>query len=108
MTKIPYNFHTVALRSIANDLAVADPRWARTVQLLRDAADELEAWQEHGDYFHKDRRYDPNFGDDKLCKCGHKYYRHFDTFEDMRPVGCKYCMCENGFELAEETNNDGT
>ena len=24
-------------------------------------------------------KYDPEFGDDKLCKCGHVYYRHFDT-----------------------------
>ena len=35
--------------------------------------------------------YDPNFGDQKLCKCGHHYYRHFDSYEDMNPVGCKYC-----------------
>jgi hypothetical protein len=37
--------------------------------------------------------YDPNFGDDKVCKCGHTYYRHFDSYEDMRSVGCKYCWC---------------
>lgn len=37
--------------------------------------------------------YDPNFGDDKECKCGHVYYRHFDTYENMKPVGCKYCGC---------------
>lgn len=37
------------------------------------------------------RGYDPNFGDDRLCKCGHPYYRHFDTYEGMSPVGCKYC-----------------
>lgn len=36
--------------------------------------------------------YDPKFGDDVLCECGHPYYRHFDTYEDMSPVGCKYCM----------------
>jgi hypothetical protein len=35
--------------------------------------------------------YDPAFGDDRLCECGHSYYRHFDTYEDMAPVGCKYC-----------------
>jgi len=35
--------------------------------------------------------YDPTYGDDVLCECGHAYYRHFDTYEDMRPVGCKYC-----------------
>jgi hypothetical protein len=37
--------------------------------------------------------YNPQFGDDKLCACGHRYYRHFDTYEDMAPVGCKYCGC---------------
>jgi len=35
--------------------------------------------------------YNPDFGDDKLCVCGHTYYRHFDTYDDMEPVGCKYC-----------------
>ena len=29
----------------------------------------------------------------RLCKCKHEYYRHFDTYDDMRPVGCKYCDC---------------
>jgi hypothetical protein len=37
--------------------------------------------------------YDPTFGDEHVCTCGHTYYRHFDTYEDMRPVGCKYCSC---------------
>jgi len=35
--------------------------------------------------------FDPKFGDTKLCLCGHPYYRHFDTYDDMSPVGCKYC-----------------
>lgn len=38
-------------------------------------------------------KYDPLFGDDKICACGHAYYRHFDTYEKMAPVGCKYCGC---------------
>lgn len=38
-------------------------------------------------------KYNPLFGDDKICKCGHPYYRHFDTYEDMCVVGCKYCSC---------------
>src|SRR5438552_3968558 len=38
-------------------------------------------------------KYDPTFGDEKVCVCGHPYYRHFDTYEEMRPVGCKYCSC---------------
>lgn len=47
--------------------------------------------------------YDPDFGDYKMCECGHIYYRHFDTYEQMRPVGCKYCgsAC-SGFRLADE------
>jgi len=49
--------------------------------------------------------YDPNYGDDKLCKCGHAYYRHFDTYDNMINVGCKYCgyYC-TGFEAAEGLN----
>lgn len=42
------------------------------------------------------RVYDENFGDDKKCSCGHSYYRHFDSYDDMKPVGCKYCSC-SGF-----------
>lgn len=38
-------------------------------------------------------QYDKDFGDDKLCKCGHPYHRHFDSYEDMEPTGCKYCKC---------------
>ena len=35
--------------------------------------------------------YNPNYGDDKLCRCGHTYYRHFDPYANMDAVGCKYC-----------------
>jgi len=38
-------------------------------------------------------KYNPKYGDDRVCKCGHPYYRHFDTYEDMKAVGCKYCSC---------------
>jgi hypothetical protein len=37
--------------------------------------------------------YDKTFGDERDCACGHPYYRHFDTYADMAPVGCKYCDC---------------
>ncbi len=40
-----------------------------------------------------ERKYNPNYGDDRKCKCGHPYYRHFDTYDDMYPCGCKYCDC---------------
>jgi len=39
------------------------------------------------------RLYNPNYGDDRMCKCGHPYYRHFDGYEDNAAVGCKYCEC---------------
>jgi len=49
-------------------------------------------------YIHKiitteKKLYNPKYGDDRICKCGHSYYRHFDTYEDMGNVGCKYCDC---------------
>lgn len=36
-------------------------------------------------------KYDPSYGDDRICHCGHQYHRHFDSYEEMAPVGCKYC-----------------
>ena len=41
----------------------------------------------------KIRKYNPNYGDEKLCQCGHPYYKHFDSYADMQPIGCKYCPC---------------
>jgi len=38
-------------------------------------------------------KYNPKYGDDRICKCGHPYYRHFDSYEDNYPIGCKYCDC---------------
>lgn len=43
--------------------------------------------------------YNPNYGDDRICECGHSYYRHFDSYENMDAVGCKYCGC---FEFKEK------
>lgn len=49
--------------------------------------------------------YDPMFGDERLCLCGHPYYRHFDTYEEMSPVGCKYCHAyEEGVEYRREAD----
>jgi hypothetical protein len=39
------------------------------------------------------RSYNPKYGDDRVCRCGHSYYRHFDSYDNMEPVGCKYCHC---------------
>ncbi len=48
------------------------------------------------------RRYNPKFGDERRCMCGHYYYRHFDSYEDMAPVGCKYCDCCRFIERVSE------
>jgi len=39
------------------------------------------------------RKFNPNYGMDRNCVCGHPYHRHFDGYEDNAPVGCKYCEC---------------
>jgi hypothetical protein len=41
------------------------------------------------------RKYNPNYGNDRLCNCGHVYYRHFDSYDNMANVGCKYCRCHD-------------
>ena len=40
-----------------------------------------------------ERKYNPKYGDTRLCICGHEYHRHFDWFDDYADVGCKYCPC---------------
>lgn len=45
--------------------------------------------------------YNPDYGDERICKCGHPYYRHFDTYDKMKAVGCKYCYDCEGFEERE-------
>ena len=53
------------------------------------------------EYTAKIKAYNPNYPENKKCICGHSYGRHFDSYEDMAPVGCKYCSC-NEFVPAEE------
>lgn len=42
----------------------------------------------------REYKYNPEYGDDRVCQCGHPYYRHFDTYDDMFACGCKYCSCD--------------
>lgn len=51
-----------------------------------------------------ERLYNHKYGDDRVCVCGHPYYRHFDTYERMENVGCKYCGCSR---FAEQKSTDG-
>ena len=43
--------------------------------------------------------YNPEYGDDRTCICGHPYYRHFDSYNDNEAIGCKYCDCDVFEEL---------
>jgi hypothetical protein len=47
------------------------------------------------------KKYNPKYGDDRLCRCGHAYYRHFDSYDEMEPVGCKYCDCYEFVEAGQ-------
>ncbi len=49
------------------------------------------------------KEYNPKYGDERICTCGHHYYRHFDGYEDNRAVGCKYCRCDEFVERTRET-----
>lgn len=48
-------------------------------------------WMPTDEMMEAEEGYDPKFGDDKRCLCGHTYVRHFDPYEEWAPVGCKYC-----------------
>lgn len=73
-------------------------RWQNT--LIRFLEDNLEGID--GGDTQLTNTYDPTFGDNKMCECGHPYYRHFDPMEEMEPVGCKYCVCEQFNEHQKE------
>jgi len=47
-------------------------------------------------------KYNPNYGDDRICNCGHPYHRHFDWMENNAAVGCKYCDC---YDFTEKEND---
>lgn len=41
----------------------------------------------------KIKKYNPDYGDKRLCRCGHSYVEHFDRYDNMRSGGCMYCHC---------------
>ena len=78
-------FGNATKEKLVQDLADAD-----CLHLTEEAKDQPYV---EGFELRKIRKYNPAYGDDKECICGHPYYRHFDSYEDMRAVGCKYCGC---------------
>jgi hypothetical protein len=49
------------------------------------------------------RKYNTNYGDHRICLCGHTYDRHFDSYANMEAVGCKYCQC---YDFKEDPNSN--
>jgi hypothetical protein len=47
------------------------------------------------------RLWDENHDQNAKCECGHVYHRHFDSWEDMEPIGCKYCQCDTFKEVSK-------
>lgn len=52
----------------------------------------------------QEKLFNPKYDNNAVCQCGHSYYRHFDSYEDNSPVGCKYCNCYT-FVLAKEDSH---
>lgn len=84
---------------------------AKSIVLIPD---EIETSEQFIEWIHSDKeikaeqpyleetviyhKYNPNYGDKRVCECGHDYYRHFDTYDNMEPCGCKYCSCDRFVE----------
>jgi len=41
-----------------------------------------------------ERSWNPLYDPDAICICGDTYVRHFDPYNKMEAVGCKYCRCD--------------
>jgi hypothetical protein len=73
-------------------------------QLLQQKEKELKAANEKPYIYinhvvvSTEQRYNPEYGNNRICQCGHEYYRHFDTYDNMAAIGCKYCQCRTFVE----------
>jgi len=47
------------------------------------------------------RNYNINYGDHRICQCGHPYYDHFVEDANMLPCGCNFCKCYVFMEKGE-------
>ncbi len=82
-------------------------------QLMKELIEEYESGNKSNTdgpyivnyYVEVSKSYNKSFGDDKECECGHSYYRHFDTYENMEACGCKYCDCWH-FKLTQSEKRD--
>jgi len=37
----------------------------------------------------KIRKYNPDYGNDRICQCGRPYCRHFDTYDNIQSSGAR-------------------
>jgi hypothetical protein len=68
-----------------------DPSFQDDLLSLCKVIEDAVSYASEGGWVGYEDDYDASVGDDTLCICGHTYYRHFDPYEHMDPVGCKYC-----------------
>ena len=81
-----------------------DSSWSQDVEDLRLLLEEVLCAEKYI-ALTDEGEYDPTYGDNKECLCGHSYYRHFDTYDDMAAVGCKYCSKWTMSETGEQHSN---
>src|SRR5205823_5558822 len=77
--------------------------------LFQRAVDETEALRAGRALDTLPRPYDPRLMNE-ICErggCGSAYYRHFDTYDGYRTVGCKYCPCPAPLLRAVECHECG-
>ena len=72
---------------IQHDISADSPFFERDVRDLVDFIEGILQYEMMGGHIGPEPEYDPNFGDNKECECGHVYYRHFDTYDNMSPIG---------------------
>ncbi len=74
------------------------------IRLDKEEAEELQSLLEgrteetavtlfHAIRIQLSRLWDKDRNQEARCICGHPYHRHFDSWDDMEPIGCKYCEC---------------
>lgn len=103
-----------ALREEVSSWGMNDYEPSDFIDLIDQADTIIEADREQGEKMKEEKpyivetitmqkkKYNPNYGDNRMCVCGHTYYRHFDPWDDMEAVGCKYCGCEEFIEADRE------
>lgn len=54
-------------------------------------------------FMYTTKKYNPNYGDDRMCVCGHRYIKHFEIYDRPVPRPCRNCECP---EFVEQKNEN--